>query len=816
MFLLYHPNSCKSKKMKTENNHLRSVLNLPFLILNCLLYFLLIPQPVFGQGDMGARQSFAQAESEYQIGRIDNAITIVNANVSRYDGTLKSGAYRLLALCYLAQDNIEEANRYVDLLLQEDPYYSITVNDPERFAELIRDKKEGKTTIVTASQQSETLEEAPVPVTLITEEMIKAIGARTLKDVLLAYVPGITSVESPNEVNVAMHGVYSAGQEKILIMINGQRMNARATNKAAPDYSISLNKIKQIEVLRGPASSLYGNVALMAVVNIITKSGSEINGIKVSAGVGNFKTGQGNLLFGKHFMNVDFMGWAAFYSSQGEKVFIPQKQAIGENPHNSYARIDAFNHLPSYDYGFIINWENFSLNFNRRYGKKVPPFADIHTSMGSPYNYDNYKHFNGESVGHGMTFTHAGIRYNKQLGKFYIDINAYFDLNKSNLYSIPGDSIYAPMDDTGHYGFFQVINWSEYALGGIATINYSYPDLGILGKGNLLFGIQTEYMNLYGSEGFVGENFNQVFKYWPVNPIAIGHEISYSPFIQIKHTFNKNWILNVGGREDLKKRKNGKLYSSFSPRISLIYLMNKYLTLKTSYSRSFVDAPYFYRYNESPSYKGPEDLRPEYMNAVQFSFNYKPNSRFLWDGVFFYNNLTNFIFRDTNLSSDDYPYMNAGELQTFGIENTLQYITPRFFANFNITWQTVLDGKNYMFRGHQNYNIPNWFANLTLQGNLFKQKEHAVWLYGSGRLIGKQLSPIDNIVIGGINRTDHEYTLPTEFILNAGIRYQYKRIETQLAFYNLFDNEYYQGGSTPIPYIQQGFSLLLSLSYTLK
>ena len=244
--------------------------------------------------------------------------------------------------------------------------------------------------------------------------------------------------------------------------------------------------------------------------------------------------------------------------------------------------------------------------------------------------------------------------------------------------------------------------------------------------------------------------------------------------------------------------------------------MNKYLTLKTSYSRSFVDAPYFYRYNESPSYKGPEDLRPEYMNAVQFSFNYKPNSRFLWDGVFFYNNLTNFIFRDTNLSSDDYPYMNAGELQTFGIENTLQYITPRFFANFNITWQTVLDGKNYMFRGHQNYNIPNWFANLTLQGNLFKQKEHAVWLYGSGRLIGKQLSPIDNIVIGGINRTDHEYTLPTEFILNAGIRYQYKRIETQLAFYNLFDNEYYQGGSTPIPYIQQGFSLLLSLSYTLK
>ena len=777
-----------------------------------LLWF--CPLHLFCQEEMQERQSFAQAEAEYQIGRIDNAITIIHANITHYDGTLKSGAYRLLALCYLAQDEQEEANRYIDLLLQEDPYYSISVNDPERFAELIRNKKEDKTTIVTASQQAETLEEAPVPVTLITEEMIEAIGARNLKDVLLAYVPGITSVENLEEDNVSMHGVYSAGQEKILIMLNGQRMNARATNKAAPDYSISLDKVKQIEVLRGPASSLYGNVALVAVVNLITKDGADIDGIELSAGAGNFGTGKADLLFGKRFMGVDFMGWASFYSSQGERIFVPKNLAISENPHDGYALIGAYNHKPSYDYGFVLNWDDLTLMFNRRYGKKVPAYANTFTSLGAIYDYDSYKHINGEAPGHGMTFTHAGIRYSKQIGKMNLELDAYFDLNESTLYSVSGDSVYTSVvgesGNEGHYCYFQVINWAEYVVGGNILANFKY---NWLGKGNFLIGTQIEYMNLYSSEGFVGDDYIEVFQYWPVNPVGLGHEISYSPFLQLKHSFSDNWILNIGGREDFKKRKNGDLYSSFSPRLSLIYIMNEQFNMKASYARSFVDAPYFYRYNESPSYKGPENLRPEYMNAVQFGLNYKPLTNLSWNSVFFYNKLTDFIYRDSNAEQSDYRYLNAGELQTVGLESSLQYTASRFFANFNLTWQHVLKGKSYTFSGHQVYNVPNWFANLTLQGNVCKRREHSLWLYGNGRLTGRQLSPIENMMIGGEYRTDMKNTLPAYFILNAGVRYQYKRLGAELSFYNLLDNTYYQGGSTSIPYIQQGFSTLVSLTY---
>lgn len=71
---------------------------------------------------------------------------------------------------------------------------------------MVRKHRETKVTLVTASQQVETPEEAPVPVTLITEEMIRAIHARCLRDVLIAYVPGISGLSSNEEMNLAMRG----------------------------------------------------------------------------------------------------------------------------------------------------------------------------------------------------------------------------------------------------------------------------------------------------------------------------------------------------------------------------------------------------------------------------------------------------------------------------------------------------------------------------------------------------------------------------------------------------------------------------------
>lgn len=781
-------------------------------------FFLLATSMAWAQDDSELRQIYMQAEEEYTIGHFDASIRLLNENIAGFDGALKTSAYRLLSLCYLGKDHVQDAEKYASLLLKEDPYYSTSIHDPLRFADMIERLKRGEeATITTASQQAESIEEAPVPVTLITEEMIKAIGARTLKDVLLAYVPGITSVESSNEVNVAMHGVYSGGQEKILIMLNGQRMNARVTNKAAPDYSISLEKVKQIEVLRGPASSLYGNVALMAVVNLITKDGSEINGVEASVGFGNFKQKKGSLLFGTRFINMDFMAWGTIYASDGQKRFVAAEKSVGPNPHDGYAWTEAYNRLPSYDFGFNFKWWKLSLSFNQRYGKKVPVYADVYTSMGSLYDYNKYRVIDGEGPGHGMSFTHAGLLYSDKFNNCSFNIEAYFDLNKSNLYSIIGDEVEGnATDGSVYYSALQIMKWSEFSIGGTATLNYSYPQIGHLGKGNILAGLQMEYMRLYGTEGLLGSDYTNITTYWPTDAFRLGGESTYSPFIQLKHYFNEKLILNSGVRYDIKRRVNKKMKSSISPRVSFIYLPNKKINLKLNYGRSFVDAPYFYRYNQSPSYQGPEDMEPEYMEAIQVSFNYRPIPGLSYNGVLFYNNLEGLIYRDNAAKSDEPHYINGGKLKVFGIENALEYQRPRFRANFNMTYQSALSGENYNLSGHQIYNVPNWFMNATLSGNLVHKTDHKFWLYANGRLIGKQLSPIDNIQIGGNTVVDMNYQLPIVFTMNLGARYYFHNVELELTTYNLFDKTYYQGGSTLVPYIQQGFSILGTVRYILK
>lgn len=784
-----------------------------------LLWF--CPLHLFCQEEMQERQSFAQAEAEYQIGRIDNAITIIHANITHYDGTLKSGAYRLLALCYLAQDEQEEANRYIDLLLQEDPYYSISVNDPERFAELIRNKKEGKTTIVTASQQAETLEEAPVPVTLITEEMIEALGpGRNLKDVLATYVPGMHIIETRNMDNISMHGIYTSAQEKILIMLNGHRLNTRSTNNATPDFSMSLAKIKQIEVLRGPASSLYGNVALTAVVNIITKSGTDVDGIEAKYGMGSYGTYQADLTLGKRFMNMDFFAWGSFYQSEGQKVFIPASQ----NP-NSFAKdgnmiLNGYNGKPSYDFGFTYKWGNFNALFNQRYGKKVAPLSML---IYAPYDYERYRKLDNARPGYGTTSTQAEIGYNKSWKNLSLNINLYADLYTIQDYTAVEDSLLnssfqedgqLQVDEDGNpimeiqNGAFQDVKWEESTFGGIVKLGYAYQTT--FGKGYLLAGTQFERFTLQDSHSILGRDYEKVsiFQSASSSFIRTGSENSLSFFAQDKHMFSNHFILNLGLRYDYKKRRDNKIHA-FSPRISAIYSANDVWSFKLSYSKSFVDAPYFYRQNTSNTYKGAENLKPEYMDAIQLNIMANhPKSGISYDFNIYYNKLSELIYNTNNQGIDAIKYLNAGNLNIFGIENSFSYKRKRFSGNINFAYQYLISGENYTLEGHRIYNIPAFMLNTVASWNMLSIHEHQLWLHG-------HLKGATNTHYFS-NTSQKEELIDGYAFFNLGAEYKYKQVTLSAFCYNLFDKNYFIGATNNYPYLQQGRTFLASISYNFK
>ena len=175
-----------------------------------LLFYLFtfLPLSISAQDDTKMRAIYTQAESDYQIGRIEQARDALLHHLTTFHGNLRQNALRLVALCYLARFDMEQTERYATLMLQENPYYSPSSGDPAVFVDIINDIKAGMTaTITTASSQAESLDEVPVPTTLITAEMIQNSGARNLQEVLATYVPGMNLIDCNDDINIAMRGI---------------------------------------------------------------------------------------------------------------------------------------------------------------------------------------------------------------------------------------------------------------------------------------------------------------------------------------------------------------------------------------------------------------------------------------------------------------------------------------------------------------------------------------------------------------------------------------------------------------------------------
>ncbi len=779
---------------------------------------------VQAQTDMELRQVYIQAENAYKQGQVDEAVVILLENLSSFKNNNLANALRLLSICYLEQDDYRESERYASMLLDANPYYTSTL-DPARFEDMINYLKSGRTnTITTASSQAESIDEAPVPVTIITREMIDRLSNnKSLGQILATYVPGLSEVSSYAISNIAMHGVYTSGQEKILIMENGHRMNARSTNNGKVDYAFSTEKIDHIEVLRGPASSLYGNVALTAVVNIITKNGAEVNGIKVKYGGGSFGTHRGDFTAGTSFMGADILAWGSFYTSSGERVDVPKKTGFANGQHDGYAYVGRYEGKPSYDIGVNFNFMDFNVMLNHKYGKQVPQYS----WFGESYDYDNYRHFHENTIGYAIDQTHLELGYTKSLGKVNINASAYSDWYKFYDYAVVSDSIrivsisddYTPhTDEDGNPVYkdfrhlYQDVNWFEYTIGGMAKADAQYK-IGEM-TGNLLVGAQYEYFMLNGSESLIGEDYERFPTVVKESKAIInnGHETSFSAFIQDKHFFLDNLIVSAGLRFDTKHRRNHVSVNALSPRVALIYIPSKTFSTKVSYSRAFVDAPYFYRQNTSNPYRGSQDLMPEYMEAIQVDLLGKvPQWNINYDVNIFYNRLTDIIVNTPSTDINAPKYINAGRLRIAGVEGQADYHSERFSANVSITCQYPIDANLYYYDDHMVYSVPRFIANISPQQCLMDRAKHSIWLIGSLKWNSKTLNKPNTKVPGSGSFEMSGYTL-----LDLGLKYKYNNfLQLAIDCDNVFDKTYYIGGTSYFPYKYPGRILMASLSFTL-
>ena len=784
---------------------------------------MLMPLTGSAQEKQDLRQVYTKAEEAYQIGQLDQAIELLEGNLNDFTGNLRQSALRLVSICYLAQDDKDTSEKYARSLLSINPYYT-SVQDPIRFEDMIALLKSGRSsTVTTASSQAESINEAPVPVTVITREMIDQLSNnKSLGQILATYVPGLNEVSAWSISNVAMHGVYTSNQEKILVMENGHRLNMRTTNNGKLDYAISIEKIDHIEVLRGPASSLYGNVALTAVVNIITKNGNEVNGVKGKYGYGSYGTHRADFIAGTTLLDADVMAWASLYTSDGERIDIPKLTGYSMTKHDGYVYIGGYKEKPSYDIGCTLKLKDFNFMFNMKNGKQVPQYS----WYGETYNYDVFRTMAGVKPGYSVDEKHLELGYTKQFSKVNLSVSAYGDLYNVHNYQPVSDSIVAyEYNSDGdvviidgkpqtklYHGLMQFSDYQEYTIGAMAKADANYTFGGM--KGNVLVGTQFEYFKLSSNDFLIGEEYTKVAVTFPEekNYIRIGSERSFSAFIQDKHYFTPQFILNAGLRFDNKNRANGKNATAFSPRVALIYFPNEKFSTKLSYSRAFVDAPYYTRNNTSNGYRGSEDLMPEYMNAIQLDFMGKIDSWHLnYDVNLFYNHLTDIVVNNPSTDPAAPKYINSGSLKVAGAEAELSFKLPSFRIDANMTYLRPIEAEGYYYKDHKIYSIPAFTANLNCSKRIVNFRKHLLWLAVGFKFGTKTLNKANSRI-----KDSEDFDLSGNAIVDLGLKYSYNNtIQLSLDCDNLFDKTYYIGGSFYIPYQAQGRNVMATVSFKL-
>ena len=557
--------------------------------------------------------------------------------------------------------------------------------------------------IITATKTERILSSLPLNVSIIKKSDIEKTNATRLSDIINEELGLITVSDFGGSEGIQMQGLDS---EYTLVLIDNQPLIGRSAGTLDLNR-ISVGNIKQIEIVRGPSSSLYGNNAFAGVINIITeKPKTGIKGNLITS-YETHNTIDSNILFSYKKNNFYSSVFFNNYSSDGYDLI----EGDGLNTVNKF-KTNTLQVKLGQDIG-----ESLKIKINARYYTQLIDNIAPNSLSGETFTSED-----------NINFT---ISHNSD--KIRTDLEVYFT-------SYFGDEF---LDDEQGNRFSESFYDQIFLKPEIKTV------YKINNKKEFVFGLGNEY-----------ETLNRT--YFEIEPKQ------NSPFIYFQYDYNPNEKINLilGGRFD--KYKEYK--SQVSPKFSGIYKTqnNESIKISTGYGYKTPDFRQLY-FNFSNStvgynvigYNVVEDvlnqlidegqianiivpieefenpLSPESSFGVNIGYDRKIDEKISLSTNLFSNSAKNLIdyrvIANKTNGQNVFSYYNVNNVSTFGFDVNTKYKADNYFS-FSIGYQLLyaydLDARKAFENGEV-------YARLTPTSPAFRlNKKDYFGLYNRSRHMG--------------------------------------------------------------------------------
>lgn len=526
----------------------------------------------------------------------------------------------------------------------------------------IRDIQE---VVLSGNTFTQKAKDVPIPIKIVGKKEVERVGSLRLSDILREQT-GLVMIND-HGMGLQMQGLSS---EYTTILINGEPMLGRMAGTLSLDR-INITNVKQIEIVKGPSSSLFGSDALAGVINIITNDPQkDYKTLSLRAGTNTNLDFNGavGLVRKKIFVDIS----ANRYSSEGYGFYKDRYlQTVNPFESNTYSARVKYNVIPKLDFEIISR-------FNHN-------LTDVKSQNQSGIKYKGKAETNDYNIAPRFTW-----RPNENITsafRFYMSgfLNNSFS-KREDTSELIAETIYREHYYKGEN--FTDIKWKD----NLQTT---------LGVGGIIQGVEST--TLYEDTKWVNQYYGLA-------------QISYNPI--------KNWNIVLGGRYDY----NTAFGSQFNPKLAMDYKLGKWLTLRTSVGRGFKAPDFrqlyinFTNVNVGYSVLGAKELRTIYQQmkdrgeiaetynnpeeieelkserswAYNFGVEIRPYSKLKLGANLFRNNIDNLIGTITvarkNNDRSLYSYTNLQKIYTQGIETEFSWF---FTDNFELSGgYQYLEAKN--------------------------------------------------------------------------------------------------------------------------